>query len=563
MAHFSSPVGATTRFPASSLREENEQLKSFWNDHIHNKCNSNGKYRKVAVLLISWAKGFDDLEVEAEVNKLDDVFKNGFHYKTTRLQIDDKKPAQLLVNNGISTFMCDEFESESLMIIYYAGHGAAGRGPGELNLYGRHDPNAVSQVDSVTWNSIEANFCNAKSDVLIIFDCCSASTLSRNPHLSLQALQYLVPKGTLTAAPGEASFTSALIWALKKLLEESKGGFTVHEVCRKITDAPDLPKHHGPLLSEPLGASVAGITLTPLPKDGQLPVPLKADPERNRFSTRQVALDLSVLFNDVPDKTEIEYLAKHLSSFVGTQAKARTVRWGDLRLLGFDLVTSRFKEITKQFRERRKSGTLSPVSFDGVAGTPVTPVNSGVNRELDWPTNSSNDSAYLMPSLHPSGSPQQYLPPNVSLKVPTLRLDTPTSEDCTNSLLSLTSRKNIERLNKRRKDDDIYDHIEVSNMTDSCVSLSSEWEPNYAVERKTHRKSITKRTFLGNGEVNEYHTRGSFKVFPLGRVAAKRCDWSKFGIIALMLLLKIGACYLLSWCYGPQYMNISQLILVL
>ena len=70
----------------------------------------------------------------------------------------------------------------------------------------------------------------------------------------------------LTPRPGKDSFTRALIYALKALVEKRQDGrFTTVELLNKIKEAPDFPKDQNPMLSDREKKGSAGrIMLHPL-----------------------------------------------------------------------------------------------------------------------------------------------------------------------------------------------------------------------------------------------------------------------------------------------------------
>jgi hypothetical protein len=59
-------------------------------------------------------------------------------YKTTRraLKIDSRRSAQAQVNRHLAEFVDDYDDTNTLLIIYYAGHGRPGNDPGVLKLSG-------------------------------------------------------------------------------------------------------------------------------------------------------------------------------------------------------------------------------------------------------------------------------------------------------------------------------------------------------------------------------------------------------------------------------------------
>jgi predicted protein tyrosine phosphatase len=61
-----------------------------------------------------------------------------FHYKTVRktLTEDPRRRAQHQVNRYLADFVDDHDDANTLLIIYYAGHGRPGEARGSLKLTG-------------------------------------------------------------------------------------------------------------------------------------------------------------------------------------------------------------------------------------------------------------------------------------------------------------------------------------------------------------------------------------------------------------------------------------------
>lgn len=85
-----------------------------------------------------------------------------------------------------------------------------------------------------------------------------------------------------TPRPGETSFTAALIYALRCLLDEKKGRrFTTTELMGKIVKAPNFPEDQAPQLSDRLENSPGGrIMLHPLPRPGSNPQAASCEPPK-------------------------------------------------------------------------------------------------------------------------------------------------------------------------------------------------------------------------------------------------------------------------------------------
>ncbi len=78
------------------------------------------RYKEAHVLLLSWED--DDLGVIDEVNDLQDVFRQSYNYKTDMWKIPGTRSHNSLATR-ILQFLADYEAKDSLLIVYYGGHG--------------------------------------------------------------------------------------------------------------------------------------------------------------------------------------------------------------------------------------------------------------------------------------------------------------------------------------------------------------------------------------------------------------------------------------------------------
>ena len=99
---------------------------------------TSSSYKNVNVLLLRWAEGCDDLEVEGEVSKLKSTFENFFNYHAEIKHLDAKsgRSYQVQVNTIVQAFIGAYDHPDALLIVYYAGHGKPGNYYGSLALHG-------------------------------------------------------------------------------------------------------------------------------------------------------------------------------------------------------------------------------------------------------------------------------------------------------------------------------------------------------------------------------------------------------------------------------------------
>jgi hypothetical protein len=199
-----------------------------------------------------------------------------------------------------------------------------------------HSDRHLDELNEIIWNHAESNLGDTKADVLMIFDCCYAGDLGRArlPNSLLRSSEFIeaTTAGTLTKIPGKSSFTSALIWALKKLANE-RIIFTTSELVREICNAPDFPKTQVPILAERNAASLSRIVLSRLSSEGDRGIPLQAGRSSDHHDSAKNThyLQLNFCYDDRPADREIKHIAHGLVYLIKSQrVTTRCVLWGGL-----------------------------------------------------------------------------------------------------------------------------------------------------------------------------------------------------------------------------------------
>lgn len=85
------------------------------------------RYKRVFALLVSWLD--DELDVNAELAPLFDVFKEIYHFKAAHYRIPSIDCEKLL-EQRLSSLSNILDSPDTLFILYYAGHGGSDGGKG-------------------------------------------------------------------------------------------------------------------------------------------------------------------------------------------------------------------------------------------------------------------------------------------------------------------------------------------------------------------------------------------------------------------------------------------------
>ena len=160
-----------------------------------------------------------------------------------------------------------------------------------------------------------------------------------------------------TATPGDTSFTSALIFALKTLVKEKpEGCFTTVELRDKIREkAPKFPTTQCPVLCDRVkNTSAGGIMLHPLNKSSLDAPPSPRPPLSPALEGKTVTFHMD--FSRKPSLEDIETLGSQMNKIFEHHSLGVTrIRWGGMRHNASSHSLRVFQRIL--IRQRRASET--------------------------------------------------------------------------------------------------------------------------------------------------------------------------------------------------------------
>ncbi|KAL9617046.1 MAG: hypothetical protein Q9160_008119 [Pyrenula sp. 1 TL-2023] len=315
-------------------------------------------YRGSHVLIISWAEA-DDPKIPDEVQNVHNLFEQKLGYNVIRYQIPSERPApnlQLVLANLVTE--CPNAK-ESLIIIYYAGHGDAN--PSE-----RKAIRAAKRTGGPTlnWYAIQPCLSSFEGDIWIILDCCYALQAAR--ERGSQTHELLAASGIYERTPpaGGYSFTGALLAIMERLLSE-KAVVTVEAIHTGLIKGEGNEK----VCATPVRLLLKG--------DGES---IEMKPVKDRRSSKEDTLDSRPL--------TVLSLRISLSKRFEDATMRRFQRWlrthipGDISAITVDRVFLRTEQIQSflhqnaapelhaavasdlQSRNRAETITLQPSAFD-------------------------------------------------------------------------------------------------------------------------------------------------------------------------------------------------------
>ena len=125
----------------SKVDSQDSDYQILWDRAIDNREQITTRrlspYKEVEVLLLCWDQSCSDMSTESEVEDLKAVLETRFGYHTTveHLNARIKKKPQAQLNSKVAMFVESYNDPDTLLIIYYAGHGKLGAN-GDLYLHG-------------------------------------------------------------------------------------------------------------------------------------------------------------------------------------------------------------------------------------------------------------------------------------------------------------------------------------------------------------------------------------------------------------------------------------------
>ena len=124
----------------SEDEKEDSDWQLLWNRIMdEGKYKTSSTYKKVEVLVLCWETQSSDLPaIKKEVQDLQAIFENRFNYHTeiNYLNTTAEHKLQIRVNKMVAAFVDEHDGPDTLLIVYYAGHGRPGAEYGDLELFG-------------------------------------------------------------------------------------------------------------------------------------------------------------------------------------------------------------------------------------------------------------------------------------------------------------------------------------------------------------------------------------------------------------------------------------------
>ena len=113
--------------------KQNSDLQLAWS-----KVMDQATYTKVEVLLLCWKHSCSDMKAKDEIDGLKAVFEKRFNYhaEVKYLDITVGQRLQVRVNTIMATFVGEHDGPNTLLIVYYGGHGRPGREECSLEHFG-------------------------------------------------------------------------------------------------------------------------------------------------------------------------------------------------------------------------------------------------------------------------------------------------------------------------------------------------------------------------------------------------------------------------------------------
>ena len=132
------PLDTSTVNYESQDEKDGSDLQLLWHNIMHEEMYQKSMvYTKVEVLMLSWAEKRDNLKTQEEVGRLRSTFEEKFNYNIQIQYLDTSvlQRLQVRVNSIVARFVDAHDGPNTLLIVYYAGHGRPAEYPGGLQLF--------------------------------------------------------------------------------------------------------------------------------------------------------------------------------------------------------------------------------------------------------------------------------------------------------------------------------------------------------------------------------------------------------------------------------------------
>jgi hypothetical protein len=216
--------------------------------------------------------------------------------------------------------------------------------------------------------------------------------------------------------PGPDSFTSALIWALERLVKD-RVAFSTLELQSKIVQAPKFPEGQIPHLCERDEPCARRLVLAPLPKSTENRSDAEfANADDRHEETENEFLDLRFFYKRRPDVEELTGLANGLKGLIEDEKiKAYRVGWIDLSGLKRARVAAQ--------KWRRVASLSSPIKSPMATSVPKLVLPQGVCPSMQTPPGSISGQSenYETAGGDPSymlGQPHRFLDEALETSIP-------------------------------------------------------------------------------------------------------------------------------------------------
>jgi hypothetical protein len=264
------------------------------------------------------------------------VFRERFNYQTEVVELNMKSKPQHQLNRRMMAFIDDHDGPRSLMIVYYTGHGVYREDSKQLELFASMNPILARhfvQEPRANWGRVEEMLHSdeVEGDVLTILDTCYASNLIKGTKESTKKFELMSACAIdmTTAAPGNQSFTRALIDALGELVDMYGGRpFSTFHMTQRIN--LDKRRADTPAMLWSRGQGGQHILLAPLKAEKE-----RADANMLRLGPPRGFLTLRFgLRDETLNREQVEYLARQLSKAFNNRALLgiRGIDWLGIRV---------------------------------------------------------------------------------------------------------------------------------------------------------------------------------------------------------------------------------------
>ena len=130
-------AGSSNEWPSDEAKKLTSQYKNIWDNAVDKGSWKNPtSYKAASVLILRWQDTDTHWpeKMAEEIAALRKTFEDRFNFDVQEQVLENNDRVQSAVNKHVIDFVYEKQDPDSLLIVYYAGHGSPGEYKGALTM---------------------------------------------------------------------------------------------------------------------------------------------------------------------------------------------------------------------------------------------------------------------------------------------------------------------------------------------------------------------------------------------------------------------------------------------